>query len=467
MSIYVNRILNLKTIKSIGFDMDHTIVRYQTEKFEELTFGEVLKKLVKTKHYPHDILDIKFNFDLVVRGLVLDRRYGNLLKVGIFGRVKQAFHGTQELDFKSMNKIYRGLVVDLADPNYRAIDTSFSVSEAVLFMKLVDYLDLNKNLPILKHLTYEQLTQDIRSALDLSHRDGSLKGVVAKNLSTYLIQDQDIVSVCEKFYKAGKKLLLITNSDHHYTKALLDYTFNPFLKTVKDWSELFTYVITLAEKPTFFSEQRSFLKVDYAQDSLSIIENQKFLEQPENELKFLQGGSALLLQEKLSVAGDQILYLGDHIYGDILRLKKVCQWRTALVLEEVKTEVSSYEKSQKWEKNISQLMNLKEKWERELNLIQDQHLENPNLPVEVEKMENLQSQINKLNTELVILIEEVQKCFNPYWGEILRAGMEESMLMGQVAKYACIYMSSIGDFLKYPTGHYFRPKRRSLPHETM
>ena len=31
MGVYINRILNMKKIKAIGFDMDHTIVRYNTE----------------------------------------------------------------------------------------------------------------------------------------------------------------------------------------------------------------------------------------------------------------------------------------------------------------------------------------------------------------------------------------------------------------------------------------------------
>ena len=43
MSIYVNRILNMKQIKVIGFDMDHTLVRYYSDKFEELTFNVAIK----------------------------------------------------------------------------------------------------------------------------------------------------------------------------------------------------------------------------------------------------------------------------------------------------------------------------------------------------------------------------------------------------------------------------------------
>ena len=34
MSIYVNRSLNLKQMALIGFDMDYTLVRYNTQAFE-------------------------------------------------------------------------------------------------------------------------------------------------------------------------------------------------------------------------------------------------------------------------------------------------------------------------------------------------------------------------------------------------------------------------------------------------
>jgi FMN phosphatase YigB (HAD superfamily) len=41
----------MKRIKAIGFDMDYTIVRYQSEEFERFTHQEVLKKLV-SENYP-------------------------------------------------------------------------------------------------------------------------------------------------------------------------------------------------------------------------------------------------------------------------------------------------------------------------------------------------------------------------------------------------------------------------------
>lgn len=35
-----------------------------------------------------------------------------------------------------------------------------------------------------------------------------------------------------------------------------------------------------------------------------------------------QGGNAKKFTEDLHVRGDEILYIGDHIYGDILKVKK-------------------------------------------------------------------------------------------------------------------------------------------------
>ena len=48
--VFVNRTLNLRHLKAIGFDMDHTLIRYNSQAFEELTFEfirDILIGLVK------------------------------------------------------------------------------------------------------------------------------------------------------------------------------------------------------------------------------------------------------------------------------------------------------------------------------------------------------------------------------------------------------------------------------------
>ena len=58
-----------------------------------------------------------------------------------------------------------------------------------------------------------------------------------------------------------------------------------------------------------------------------------------------------------------------------------------------------------------------------------------------------------------------RRMINPIWGEVMRAGSEQSRFAYQVEKYACVYMSKIADFAEYSSKKYFRPKRRQLPHE--
>lgn len=43
-------------------------------------------------------------------------------------------------------------------------------------------------------------------------------------------------------YQAGKKLLLITNSDYHYTNKMMNHAFNRFLPNDVGWRDLFEMV---------------------------------------------------------------------------------------------------------------------------------------------------------------------------------------------------------------------------------
>jgi len=43
-------------------------------------------------------------------------------------------------------------------------------------------------------------------------------------------------------------------------------------------------------------------------------------------------------------AGERILYVGDHMYSDILRSKRSLGWRTCLVVPELETEIAIAQK---------------------------------------------------------------------------------------------------------------------------
>ncbi|MCM0604617.1 MAG: HAD-IG family 5'-nucleotidase [Xanthomonadaceae bacterium] len=452
MPIFSNRTLDLKRIKAIGFDMDYTIVRYHSEQSEQMTYKEVLKKLVLQKGYPKAIENLKFDYKRAIKGLVIDRKNGNLLKLSLYGKIKMAFHGTKPLEYKAQLKTYQGMYVDLNDPNYEVVDTSFSIAYGVLFAQLVDIKDSKKTI---KLPAYEVMESDILEMVDLSHRDGSLKRKIAENIEKYIIQDPECVQVLERLRSDGKILMLITNSDFYYTKLLMEHTINPFLKKYKHWTELFNFTITSSSKPRFFTDKLSFLKVDPKTGLMSNFDG-KLTE------GVYQGGSAKNLQTALGLTGEDILYLGDHIYGDIVTLKKACNWRTALVIEELDKEIECIKKSQKTQEILDFMMEEKSKLEDALDEI--------NLKTKIEKKDKEQigqliTKIETLNARVSAHIQKFKKYFNPHWGEIMRAGNEESRYAGQVEKYACIYMAKISDFSQYSSKRYFRPVKRLLPHE--
>ena len=227
MNIYTNRVLNLSQIKAIGFDMDYTLVEYHTNEFEKFVHGSVLECLVKHKSYSKDILKLSFDYNQVIQGLVIDRNAGNVLKLSRFGKVKQAFHGTKELTYSEIRRTYNNRVIELNDRNIQSLDTSFSIANGVLFLQLVDLINAENS------ASYTTLSYDIKEMIDLIHRDGSLKQEIINNKKKYVIQNPKTAECLERLKKDGKKLLLITNSDYLYSNQMMEYAFDPYLKSTK------------------------------------------------------------------------------------------------------------------------------------------------------------------------------------------------------------------------------------------
>ncbi|MDA3941367.1 MAG: HAD-IG family 5'-nucleotidase [Spirochaetia bacterium] len=443
MSVYVNRILNLKYIKVIGFDMDYTLVGYNTEELEKLTHREALKTLQKKMNYPSCILNLKFDFQRSIVGLVIDKINGNLLQLSRYGKVKIAYHGLKEIDYREQNKIYREMAIDIKSPEFVSLDTSFAISSGVIFSQLVQLKENGEKLP-----NYHQIADDIKTVLDIIHQDDTLKSYLKNDFGKYVIPDPMVPALMEKYLDYGKKLIIITNSDYDYTKALLDYALNPYWEKHKKWEDVFDIVITLADKPGFFEHQGRFLKIDQETGQMS------------NHLGSVakgiyQGGWFQKLQDDLEVPGSEILYIGDHIYGDVVSIKKYCSWRTALVLGDLEQEIESLKRSKSVQIMINSHMDDKFVLEKKLNKPGTNRRTRDKLYEKIDLM-------NSLISEQLGIFKEY---FNPYWGEILRSGSEESRFAEQVEKYACIYMTKVSDLAEHSPKTYFRPIKRILPHE--
>jgi HAD superfamily 5'-nucleotidase-like hydrolase len=452
-NVFINRTLNLKKINYIGLDMDHTLVRYNSHNFEALAHQIMLKKLVSDKAYPEAISSLKFDFDRAIRGLVIDKQRGNILKLSRYAAIRVSYHGLRPIDFNEQRRLYKSTYVDLREPNYDTVDTTFSIAFATLFAQLVDFKEQNTRLLP----DYTTIASDLNFVLDRAHRDGSLKNQVRDNLDDFIIKDEKVVRGLERYKRHGKKIFILTNSDYHYSKLLLDHTITPFLKDYPHWSELFEFVITSAQKPRFFFDNLKFLRINPKDGTMTNVEGPL-------TPGIYQGGCASVFTNDLKLGGDEILYVGDHIYGDILRLKKDCNWRTALVVEEMSEEIQKNSKVEHDRLEIERLMDQKLPLERKVDDLISEKIETGK-PTNETEIQKLLKQISEIDHKISPMIQKQQSMFNQHWGEVFRAGIEESYFAYQVERFACIYMSQLSDLLDKSPRTYFRSHRRAMAHE--
>ena len=148
-----------------------------------------------------------------------------------------------------------------------------------------------------------------------------------------------------------------------------------------------------------------------------------------------------------------------------MSLKETTGWRTGLIVQELEEEVPILEKSQKIHKIIAEKMKQKESMENMSLKYREKLWLKENVVENRQKWEEIKNNMMNLDEELKQLIAESQEGFNPYWGEVMRAGNEVSRFATLVERYACIYMSGIANLYYYSPFKYFRSQRRLLAHD--
>ncbi|GFZ13823.1 HAD-superfamily hydrolase, subfamily IG, 5'-nucleotidase [Actinidia rufa] len=312
--IFCSRTLNLRSISAIGYDMDYTLMHYNVMAWEGRAYDYCMDNL-KNMGFP--VAGLSFDPDLVIRGLVIDKEKGNLVKADRFGYVKRAMHGTRMLSNQAVSEMYGRELVDLRRENrWEFLNTLFSVSEAVAYMQMVDRLDEGAIAPDLGPLDYKGLYKAIYAvgkALFRAHVEGQLKN--------------EIMSKPELFVEPDPELPL----------ALLDQK----------------EVIVSARKPEFFQMSHPMYEVVTGEGLMRPC----FKARPGG---LYSGGSAQMIENSLNIHGDEILYVGDHIYTDVSQSKVHLRWRTALICRELEEEDSALIQSRGHRAALIELINQKD-----------------------------------------------------------------------------------------------------------
>lgn len=473
--VYCNRDINLAEIELIGFDMDYTLALYHQEAIDKLSIDKTLERLVEQRGYPDEILHLEVPRDFAIRGVVLDTLRGNIFKLDNHRHVGKVFHGFEEVKGDDLYE-YRVNSMRMTTPRYALIDTLFALPEAALYAALVDYYERTK--PGQPH-DWQRLYRDIRYCIDLAHRDDSIKDEIIAHTERYLTRDVDLALTLHKFRSAGKRLFILTNSYAPFTDHIMSYLLDDVLPEYPRWQNYFDIVITGAAKPAFFTDRNPFLRVNTAGQVLG----DEFNAFDRNMI--YQGGNLIDFERISGFRGNQILFVGDHIYGDIVRSKKSSAWRTVMIVQEMEEELAQA-------KELSQENRRMELLEAELGRVTEEIAYDQGLAQQVDALvdgqveaehdfdldqlrqardeirknrDRLRRRRKELLDEILILEKKLEAKFNPYWGLLFKQGNKNSIFGEQVEVYACLYTSRVENFVNYSPLHYFRAPRQPMPHE--
>ena len=471
--IFVNRNLRMDKIDLVGFDMDYTLAIYHLRQLEELAFRMTAARMVEHLGYAEVLRELHYDPEFVIRGLVVDKQTGNIFKMDRHNHCGRAYHGRRPLSYEEVKRLYRDEKIHLSLPRFAWIDTLFALPEACLFAEVIERLETTG-----VAVEYAKLYDDIRESIDTVHRDNSLKDIVKRDLPRFLVKDLELGPALHKLRSGGKKLFLLTNSFSDYTQAVMSFVLDGVLPEYPSWKNYFDVILTGAQKPGWFSEKRPLLELD---DRGAAVGEVRAIERG----RVYQGGSLTEFERLIGIGGDRILYVGDHIYGDILRSRKSSLWRTCMIVHELEPELAWLERNAPALEEMARLEELRTRLDDEiasrktgLNVI-DRRLEreacppNEREPLEAERremkqeLERLRRAMRDANARVVELERAVELGLNRYWGLTFKEGNENSRFGEQIEDYACIYTSRVSNFLFYSPMQYLRSLRAAMPHERL
>jgi hypothetical protein len=250
---------------------------------------------------------------------------------------------------------------------------------------------------------------------------------------------------------------------------MMTYLLGDALSEYKSWRHYFDAIICAAAKPHWFKDGRPLME----RDGNDLKPFRGHLERG----KIYEGGNLRTLEGVFGVPGSSVLYVGDHIYGDILRSKKESAWRALMIIQELDAELAAHETCRPDLGRLRELEEGRDKLEDELRFYQARYkalarggAENGD-GADVERtrikraLERVRGQLRATNGEDEQLHERIDGSFHPYWGSLLKEGHEMSIFGLQVDLYADAYARRVSCLSAYSPQQHFRSPRELMPHE--
>jgi HAD superfamily 5'-nucleotidase-like hydrolase len=349
----------------LGFDMDHTLVRYRMRSFVKLIYECTAIYLVTKKNYPQEIFpvdddDAKEKFRMYFRA-VFDHKTGNLLKIGSNNLIMRGFHGFTRLTTAEILQTYgKNPVI----PNYEILSSShadftnlhefYGVAQVPILAQIV-HLKSTGKFDILNAKTYYDIIDDVFDANDFNSAIPDTEAFKKHDFGghfypKFLSEPRHYLHKCsdelmgrlQALKAKGIKIFIISNAYYQVADLMMREAVGPH------WLEFFDFVVYMARKPKFFHNTENPPLFETL-DGTPVTNFEDFMHKEKTgEEKVLLGGHAMHINNfmrRFVRKEFKVLFFGDTIVSDcVYAFDKVNykNWDIVLILEELQELENGY-----------------------------------------------------------------------------------------------------------------------------
>lgn len=465
-SVFGNADTPMKHCQVVGLDYDYTMVTYK-DTVHELIYAQAKHYLVHQLGYPSRLLQCSFDPKFPIRGLFFDCITGYMLKLDQFGKIAHTctHFGRRQVSAAEVVACYgtMGLSDQYRRDNLWHMADLFCYPEVCLLADAIECMNADFAIKqVVKtqqppsaaapqhehHGSFEPmyLQQDVRKAIDHVHLSGDMHNRIGANPELYLDPNPRLGEYLEAVRASGRKLFCLTNSHYNFVSAGMKFILGDYLaknnKRPDEWQSMFDVTIVGARKPSFFTRDAQFRKIDRETGHMSMVPVTSL----NSEDVYTAGGLEEMLRLFPEAKGPNTLYCGDHIFADLVKPSKHALWRTCAIIKELEHEITSTS-TVEFRTRVADVLALDALIECGQCL--------PDIQDEIQQLKDKRSSLRRLSKEVL----------NPYFGSVFRTKSHRTQLFFKAGRYADIYTSSIINFLNYAPDHCFYTGRSTYPHE--
>lgn len=306
----------------IGFDLNHTLVKFELKNMMGAVFDIWRDFLCNQKNYPANFLKnpIGYHWDFLQRGIIIDVKRGNFLKVCAKGEIGAATHGTKLLTPNEVKKIYwtekKWNLLENQSYNFwdrgssKEISTVldyFDIPTTLAYALMIDTIDFVEGRKRDTYNCWSDIQEGLKTMFMPEKYSATENPFInlfsLENAPNFVRKTNQEVLEWLACLKKKKVTFLLTTSNQDLTEILASYALG------KNWRDYFTFVITNIKKPQFFMPE-----------NLNFCKLKKFLiESAENP-------------------APKILYIGDNMIHDIYGAHHFGECDTVAICEEISTK---------------------------------------------------------------------------------------------------------------------------------